>query len=44
MFHKTIPELYLLRTNLVLSSCRGTSEWRMYGASTVQTTSRHVAE
>ncbi|WP_368146555.1 hypothetical protein, partial [Bacteroides cellulosilyticus] len=33
---RTIPELYLLRTNSVLSPYKGTSEWRMYGASTAQ--------
>ncbi|MBD8983569.1 MAG: hypothetical protein EGR83_16255 [Bacteroides cellulosilyticus] len=29
----SLPGMYLLRTFSVLSSCRGTSERRMYGAS-----------
>ena len=29
-------ETHLLHTNTVLSPCRGTPEWRMYGASTVR--------
>ena len=32
----TVPESYLLRTKSVVSPYRGTSDRRMYGASTVQ--------
>ena len=33
---RTVPKLYLLRTCSSASSLRGTSDWRMYGASTSQ--------
>ncbi|MDE8693343.1 MAG: hypothetical protein ACLSCE_08500 [Bacteroides cellulosilyticus] len=33
---RIVPEPYLHRTCSVHSPLRGTSEWRMYGASTVQ--------
>ncbi len=39
----SLPEAYLLRIKSILSPHRGTSEWRLYGASGLQIGRKEVA-